>query len=131
MDGETRAELEAVKGRAKARETKRQRVLEAARAFVVESPGEAGMRADFDRLLAIIDEQERKRKAVIHAGFSEAHTAFLSLFGKDCPNCPNRGWFVDGPTDDPEQVQCEFCYCEPLSKFNITTKLEAAKVGGS
>lgn len=36
-----------------------------------------------------------------------------------CPNCPDQGWWVDYNTyaGEPEQVQCEFCYCEPNSKF--------------
>jgi hypothetical protein len=38
----------------------------------------------------------------------------------DCPKCPNQGWYT---AEDPElgvvhQVQCEFCCCEPRSKFN-------------
>lgn len=40
----------------------------------------------------------------------------------DCPNagCGNQGWYADyNPrTGEAEQVQCEFCYCEPRSKFN-------------
>lgn len=42
----------------------------------------------------------------------------------DCPNagCGNQGWYADyNPrTGEAEQVQCEFCYCEPRSKFNDT-----------
>lgn len=57
---------------------------------------------------------------------AESLITFLTLFGKDCPNCPNQGWYADGPTDDPEQVQCQFCCCEPLSEFNIKTKFEKA-----
>ena len=63
----------------------------------------------------------------------------------DCPNpgCNNQGWYIVSttgcehgccgnymptgeccgnsipvPVDIAEQVQCEFCYTEPMSKFN-------------
>jgi len=61
----------------------------------------------------------------------------------DCPNCPNKGWYavstagceagccgntlpngeccgnaVPIPVEVQEQVQCEFCHMEPMSKFN-------------
>ena len=40
--------------------------------------------------------------------------------GLDCPLCDNCGWWLDqNPhTVEPIQVQCEFCYTEPRSKFN-------------
>ena len=40
---------------------------------------------------------------------------------KDCPNCPNQGWIADENmyTGEPEQIQCEFCYTEPNSTFNV------------
>ena len=39
----------------------------------------------------------------------------------DCPYCPNQGWFEDADpwTGDPIQVQCEFCYTEANSVFNM------------
>lgn len=27
-----------------------------------------------------------------------------------CPQCHGRGWYADGPTDKPEQIQCADCY---------------------
>lgn len=38
----------------------------------------------------------------------------------DCPNCPNQGW-LEGTAGngDPIQCQCQFCYCEPRSRFNV------------
>ena len=46
---------------------------------------------------------------------------------KNCPNCPNQGWYVhpNNYTGEPEQVQCEFCECEPNSVFNVINRLEA------
>lgn len=46
----------------------------------------------------------------------------------DCPNCDNTGSYADhspycgGDCDKagcPEQVQCEFCYTQENSKFNV------------
>lgn len=38
-----------------------------------------------------------------------------------CPNCDNVGWYADPShhTGEPEQIQCEFCYTNPVSVFNI------------
>jgi hypothetical protein len=44
--------------------------------------------------------------------------------GLHCPNCPDQGWFADGPTDDPEQIQCEFCEMEENSIFNIKRRIK-------
>ena len=46
---------------------------------------------------------------------------------KNCPNCENIGFSVypDPVTGEPEQEQCQFCYEEPNSVFNVITKLEA------
>lgn len=46
----------------------------------------------------------------------------LYASGKLCPNCLDQGWYVGGSADDPEQVQCEFCYAEENSLFNIREK---------
>lgn len=27
-----------------------------------------------------------------------------------CEQCCGRGWYLDGPTDGPQQIQCEACY---------------------
>ena len=37
----------------------------------------------------------------------------------DCPNCPNQGWYVQGNVynGEAEQVQCEFCWTHPQSKY--------------
>ena len=57
---------------------------------------------------------------------------------EDCPFCPNQGWYAEGerhPIYDSDengypvlvgfheeavQVQCEFCWTNPLSKFYAT-----------
>ena len=57
---------------------------------------------------------------------------------QDCPYCQNQGWYVDYQSravydadengypilvdvvPEPVQVQCEFCWTNPLSKFNAT-----------
>lgn len=48
------------------------------------------------------------------------------LKAEDCPNCPDQGWYADGPTDDPEQVQCEWCECVESSLFKAKAKVAAA-----
>lgn len=44
----------------------------------------------------------------------------------DCPNCPNRGWFVN---QLGHQEPCEFCYREPRSRFNVEQARTAASEG--
>jgi DNA repair exonuclease SbcCD ATPase subunit len=50
---------------------------------------------------------------------------------KPCPNCGNVGWYaVQRPnrnTGDAEweQEQCEFCYTEPNSVFNVISSLRS------
>jgi hypothetical protein len=40
---------------------------------------------------------------------------------EDCPFCPNRGWYPDYDRNGKVvQVQCEFCWTNPLSKFNAS-----------
>lgn len=70
---------------------------------------------------------------------------------EDCPYCPNQGWYTEGEyrpkqyvTKDmaldvgdlslegsiyceeqyPEQIQCEFCYTNPKSKFNLAQAID-------
>lgn len=37
-----------------------------------------------------------------------------------CPHCPDQGWYPDNDpySGEPVQVQCEFCWTNPLSYFN-------------
>jgi hypothetical protein len=48
---------------------------------------------------------------------------------EDCPFCPNQGWY---PGHDYNgnviQISCEFCWTNPLSKFNAhnTTRGESS-----
>lgn len=50
---------------------------------------------------------------------------------KNCPNCENIGWYVDvNPyTGEPDQTQCEFCYREEKSIFNVIEQLQAENAG--
>jgi len=50
---------------------------------------------------------------------------------KHCPDCPDQGWYsgehrVSETEWEQEQVQCEFCYSEPLSVFNVLCGIEEA-----
>jgi len=64
-------------------------------------------------------EKLRDRVAVLEIDMKAAE------HGLDCPDCPNQGWYFIGGTCGPsgeeecEQIQCEFCYTVPASKFNI------------
>lgn len=46
-----------------------------------------------------------------------------SVEGFSCLDCYDKGWYVHYYTNltgcDAEQRQCEFCYTNPLSKFNL------------
>ena len=45
------------------------------------------------------------------------------LKAKSCP-CGNVGFdVIRDCAGDPEQAQCEFCYCEENSMFNVLTKI--------
>jgi len=58
--------------------------------------------------------QERPREGSTYAGSS------CSPAGKDCPNCPNQGWYmVPGINEEPTPQQCEWCYTVEDSKFNM------------
>ena len=43
--------------------------------------------------------------------------------GRDCPHCPNQGWYVVAATNQetgeamPMQEQCRWCHETPDSKF--------------
>ena len=40
------------------------------------------------------------------------------------PNCNNDGYTIDCDFNgDPQQIQCEFCYTKPNSKFNTEREL--------
>ena len=45
----------------------------------------------------------------------------IDRLSKDCPNCDNVGWYVvvNTNTGEAEQEQCQFCYEEPYSVFNL------------
>jgi len=42
---------------------------------------------------------------------------------EDCPNCNNEGRYRGGSYDDPEEVQCEFCWTNEKSIFYNEQKL--------
>ena len=45
---------------------------------------------------------------------------------KSCPDCNNDGFYIVPDKDgEPEQVQCQFCYTEPDSVFNVVEKLRS------
>lgn len=39
------------------------------------------------------------------------------LIAERCPNCPDQGWYSWGLTEEPEQVQCEWCGTTETSLF--------------
>jgi len=58
---------------------------------------------------------------------NELKREFEDIFGLDCemPMCNNTGCYATADEHgDPEPNQCEFCYCEPRSKFNFKLGLE-------
>ena len=55
---------------------------------------------------------------------SESMRLMLDVItSEDCPNCPNQGWFAEWDGNEPVQVQCEFCYTHPKSRFQAKTAL--------
>ena len=57
-------------------------------------------------------------------------TEMLDLRKEGCPNCDDVGWYTDYShhTGEPEQVQCEFCYTNPLSVFNVGKALSSSPI---
>ncbi len=49
-------------------------------------------------------------------------------YGLDCPSCPNQGWYsgTDFSHQQEIQVQCEFCYREPKSRFNLMNDISSS-----
>jgi DnaJ-class molecular chaperone len=33
-----------------------------------------------------------------------------SVESEMCPNCGGQGWYMNGPTEDPYQQECDLCY---------------------
>jgi len=49
---------------------------------------------------------------------------FIKNHALQCPDCDNSGTrTVSSYMNPPEPEQCEFCYCEPNSVFNIKSEL--------
>jgi hypothetical protein len=44
------------------------------------------------------------------AGLGTAHGSAAGVESGMCEQCHGQGWYMDGPTDDPQQRQCEACY---------------------
>lgn len=46
-----------------------------------------------------------------------------SEIGESCPNCDNVGWYITNNHSfnpwEAEQMQCEWCYTNPNSVFNL------------
>lgn len=42
-----------------------------------------------------------------------------------CPDCPDQGWYASGADLQWEQLQCEFCYRNPNSLFNVSRAMTA------
>jgi len=49
----------------------------------------------------------------------------MSKDPESCPDCPDQGWYgiFRGHGND-EQVQCEFCWSNPNSVFNLMMELD-------
>lgn len=43
----------------------------------------------------------------------------IEKYGLGCPDCSNVEFYADQEDDRPVQSQCEFCFTEPKSKFNL------------
>ena len=44
------------------------------------------------------------------ATVQELRAAISKAEGNCCPTCGGKGYYMDGPTDHPEQIQCGDCY---------------------
>ena len=64
-------------------------------------------------------ENIEKVKNWIESGMPK--TKIKETEGEDCPHCNNQGWYAvsDKYTGEPAQEQCEWCYTNPKSKFNV------------
>lgn len=82
--------------------------------------------ADADLLQAEIVrlQDERNQLATKGAEYFAALRAVQAA--TSCPFCPNVGYYPEGPTDAPEQVQCEWCWTTETSMFNARVKVDVA-----
>lgn len=69
-------------------------------------------------------QDERNQLATMGADYHDALRAVQSA--TSCPVCPNVGYYAEGPTDAPEQVQCEWCWTTETSMFNARVKVDVA-----
>ena len=55
--------------------------------------------------------------------YRERYEALFRGAGR-CRRCPDQGYYTepDPETGDAVQVQCEFCWTNPLSNFNVRRK---------
>jgi hypothetical protein len=82
-----------------------------------------------------VEERDEARTELAARPAPTAEKGQVNEEGEHCPNCPDQGWYVGGSPDDPEQIQCEFCYTVENSVFNRrdykrrAEKAEAAEKG--
>jgi len=85
-----------------------------ANALIAEVNAKFAAVADCDRLAAKLAEIEQDMARLLHAD--------------SCPNCPNQGWIGhQSSTEMWEQEQCEFCYTNENSLFNVRAAIDSAR----
>lgn len=58
--------------------------------------GKQHISTTIDEILALVDKHYNEKPS--------------GLVGTtDCKDCGGQGWYIDGPTEDPQQVQCRAC----------------------
>jgi len=52
----------------------------------------------------------KTRKTSTPASLGAATGSAAGVESGMCEQCHGQGWYMDGPTEDPQQRQCEACY---------------------
>ena len=58
------------------------------------------------------------------AGLNNKAIEIINKYGVGCPDCDDEGFYWKNHHNGlPEAVQCQFCYVEPKSKYNLRQDL--------
>lgn len=77
--------------------------------------------------------EQTEKQVKVESELKVKLAGIVDRYGLECPNCGNKGTLAghgcDGTEEDckrtcPVPVQCEFCYCEDKSKFNLENDLQ-------
>ena len=83
---------------------------------------------DYEKLVDEYANSQAEPQVSLDAKLMLLAKDIVEKYGSGCPNCNDEGFIVvnGGSFMEPEleREQCEFCYYEPKSRFNLMADLE-------